>query len=67
MLKLLRRLLGLCEHRYDCIAIEDVKWTAAQDGSIIAADMAAAGIIHHRSYTMVCRHCTNVKVKRVKP
>lgn len=67
MLKLLRRLLGLCEHDYQCVAIENVAWRSNQNGDIIDVDMSHAGVIHHRSYTMVCRHCTNVKVKRVKP
>ena len=67
MFKLLRRLLGMCEHQYKVVGIENVPWTPTTENSFLAVDMAHAGYIHHRSYTMLCPKCANVKVKRVKP
>lgn len=66
MIKILRWLLGLCEHNYKVVHIENVAWRSDQKGRIIDVDMAHAGVIHHRSFTIHCTKCTNVKVKRIK-
>lgn len=66
MLKILRRLLGLCVHDFRVVGIEDVKWRSDQYGRIIDVDMSHAGVIHHRNYTIHCMKCPCVKVKRIK-
>lgn len=65
MLRIVRWLLGLCDHRYEVIHVEDVRWNSSM-GGMIACDLAKAGTLHHRAYTQACPHCGNVKVNRVK-
>lgn len=65
MLKIIRWMLGLCDHHYAVVSIEDVKWNASM-GGLIACDLAKAGTLHHRNYTQACQKCAKVKVNRIK-
>lgn len=65
MIKVFRWMLGLCNHHYAVVHIEDVPWNASM-GGFIAIDLAHDGTLHHRAYTQSCKKCGNVKVKRIK-
>lgn len=63
MIKLIRKLLGLCNHEWVLDHIIETKFRG-DEGKFIHIDMAKAGRIKHRDYILTCSRCGKLKIKR---
>jgi hypothetical protein len=65
MIYLIRMLLGLCNHNYIPLKIEDVPYSGLEGGMQVI-DKAHRGDIKHRLYHSCCTKCPKVITQKVK-